>query len=135
MPGLAIGQGIGRLGCFMAGCCYGAPAVLPWAVVFPYLGDTPRHPTQIYEAVGYAGLFIVLWLVRKRKPFDGFVLFAYLILHGLIRFVVEALRDDSVYLAGMKVAQLVALGEVAIGLFFLAYFWQRAQRPAVASHP
>lgn len=131
MPSLALGQGIGRIGCFLQGCCYGAPAALPWSVVFPYLDDEHRHPTQLYEAGSYAGLFLVLWLIRKRKPFDGFVLFGYLVLHGLIRFVVEGMRDDSVYLGGMKVAQLVALGEVAAGLFFLTFFWQRAQRSVV----
>ncbi len=122
--GLALGQAFGRIGCFFAGCCYGSPAGVPWAVVFPHLDGECRHPTQIYEAVGYTGVFAVLWLIRKGKPFDGYVFLSYLMLHGLVRFVVEALRDDSVYLLGMKVAQLVALGEVALGMLLMAYFWR-----------
>ncbi len=112
-PGVALGHGIGRLGCFMAGCCWGKPSHLPWAVRFPEgsfawrqqvrsgvldpLADAslPVHPTQLYEAFGEFTLFAwLLWAVwRGRRP-SGVVFFRYLALYGLLRFVVEIFRAD-----------------------------------------
>lgn len=124
--GVAVGQGIGRLGCFLNGCCYGGPTNVPWGVVFPALGDEHRHPTQVYEAIGYLSLFALLWGMRKRKPFHGFLFGSYMVLHGAIRFAVEGLRDDSVFLGGFRVAQLVSLAEIVIALCIITYLWRRA---------
>jgi prolipoprotein diacylglyceryltransferase len=67
---VAVGTGIGRVGCFLAGCCYGAPTTLPWAVHFPSTHSSAGvgvHPTQLYD-VGAATVAVVVWLVLRRTP-------------------------------------------------------------------
>ena len=97
---LPIGHGISRLGCFFAGCCYGTPTDLPWAVTFgETLADAPLgvalHPTQLYEAGLLFGLAGVVNLVHSRKRHHGASLQAYLGLYAILRFVVEFVRGDA----------------------------------------
>jgi len=99
-PAAAIGQTIGRIGCFMAGCCYGKPTDLPWAVVFtdpqslaPL--NVPLHPTQLYHALGALVIFVILMLLHSRKQFDGQLLLWFLILHSAARLTVERFRGDN----------------------------------------
>jgi phosphatidylglycerol:prolipoprotein diacylglycerol transferase len=102
-PGIALGHGIGRLGCFAAGCCYGRMTDLPWAVTFTnptasaLVGtplNVPLHPTQVYEfLVEMVNFGILMWLFR-RKSFDGQVMGAYLFLYGFARYFLEFVRDD-----------------------------------------
>jgi phosphatidylglycerol:prolipoprotein diacylglycerol transferase len=98
--GMPLGLAFGRLGCFMAGCCFGKPTDLPWAVVFTNPESLcpirePLHPAQLYESILSLGIFgVVLWL-RKRKRFEGQVFFTYLFLAGLVRFVVEFFRAPT----------------------------------------
>ena len=103
-PGVAIGQAIGRLGCFAAGCCHGRPTHVPWAVTFRDMYaartvgtpiDVPLHPTQLYESAATAAIFAFLvWLLR-RKRFDGQVVLAYVALYSVARFTIEFFRGDS----------------------------------------
>src|SRR5690242_3626716 len=97
-PGLALGHAIGRLGCFAAGCCYGVPTRLPWAVTFtnPDVNgaplNVPLHPTQLYEAAAEAVIFAILfWRIRKPHQ-PGAIISLYLILYGTVRFMVEFVR-------------------------------------------
>ena len=117
-PGLAIGQAIGRIGCFLVGDDYGRPTELPWGIAFPN-GLPPTtarvHPTQIYEAIA---LIPVSWLLlrwRHRHRSDRFVLGAYLTLAGIIRFTIEFLRVDVRVLAGLSVAHLASLLAIITG--------------------
>lgn len=99
--GIALTQGIGRLGCFSAGCCFGRPTSLPWGMDFPHLGlrvhpmhGIKIHPTQLYESIlDFANFFILLRLWKRRK-FEGEITAYYLINYGLIRFIVEYFRGD-----------------------------------------
>lgn len=128
-PAVAIGHGIGRLGCFAAGCCWGKPTHLPWAVTFTNPDATtgvplgiPLHPTQLYEAFG-EGL-ICLFLVRmlNREHRDGAVIGAYLVLYGLLRFGVEFLRmhDSSNPLGGpFTLEQWISLVLAMAGLYLV----------------
>ena len=101
-PGLAIGHGIGRLGCFAAGCCWGKPTHLPWAVTFTNTNATtgvplgiPLHPTQLYEAFA-EGIICLILVARLRRPHsDGQIIGLYGLLYGLVRFGVEFLRDHD----------------------------------------
>jgi phosphatidylglycerol---prolipoprotein diacylglyceryl transferase len=101
-PGLALGHGIGRLGCFAAGCCWGKPTHLPWAVTFTSESTTtgvplnvPLHPTQLYEAFAEAIICAVL-IWRLNKPHaDGRVIGLYGLLYGVVRFAVEFVRDHD----------------------------------------
>jgi phosphatidylglycerol---prolipoprotein diacylglyceryl transferase len=108
-PALALGHGIGRVGCFLAGCCFGKP--WPHGVSFPAgsiahddlshrglatsTGTVPLHPTQLYEAAGELVILGVLLLFRRRKPFEGSVALLYALLYAALRFVVEIFRADS----------------------------------------
>lgn len=99
-PGLALGQGIGRIGCLAAGCCYGRPADLAWSITFTHaqslahpLGE-PLHPAQIYSVLFLLGLFGLLTLFKNRKAFDGQIFLTYAILHALIRMILEYFRAD-----------------------------------------
>jgi phosphatidylglycerol:prolipoprotein diacylglycerol transferase len=101
-PGIALGQAIGRQGCFAAGCCWGKPTTLPWGVRFSELGqqvtgvpiDTHLHPTQLYESFAAFLFFALLLWLHRRKTFDGQVILAYGVLYGVTRFIIEFFRDD-----------------------------------------
>jgi phosphatidylglycerol:prolipoprotein diacylglycerol transferase len=102
-PGISLGQSIGRLGCFSAGCCYGRPTTSLLGVTFrnPYSHDAvgvplniPLHPTQLYEAVTNLAIFWFLWTVLKKKKFQGQVFILYLVLYSTSRFVIEFFRGD-----------------------------------------
>jgi len=104
-PGIALGHVVGRLGCLMAGCCFGKPTSVPWAITFrdpaalanvgTPLG-VPLHPTQLYEA-GAEALILVFLLVfeRRGRPFPGRTFWGYMLLYGISRFVIEFYRGDS----------------------------------------
>ena len=138
-PGVAIGQAVGRLGCFMAGCCYGRPAPnLPWAVTFRdvYANrnvgtplDTPLHPTQIYESVAcFLILGILLWMA-PRKRFHGQLVLAYVFLYAVARFIVEMYRGDTIrgfVLGGrLSTSQFIAVLMVVSAALVLPYLWRR----------
>lgn len=94
-PAITFGYAIGRLGCFMNGCCYGHE--VSWGIVIPERHEVPpipRHPTQLYEAASalLIGAFL-LWLLPRRK-FRGQVWWAYVVLYAIARFTVEFWRDD-----------------------------------------
>ena len=102
VTGMALGHGIGRIGCFCAGCCFGLPTTLPWGVKFPLLGEHVHpyslvfvHPTQIYEAVFDLANFVVLFCLWRKRKFPGQVFAFYLINYGVIRFLLEYLRNDG----------------------------------------
>lgn len=108
MAALAIGHVIGRLGCFMEGCCYGRPTLLPWGISFtspacsvaPDLRGVPLHPTQLYEAAGeaLAAWLLIGWLiprVREGKYRYGTAFFGYLLYYSIMRFFIEFLRGDD----------------------------------------
>src|SRR4030095_12183063 len=98
-------NGGGRFGCFFAGCCYGRPTTVPWAVTFtdPFAAanvgtplNQPLHPTQVYEA-GAELLILVLLLATERKgrTFPGRTFWGYMFLYALSRFIIEFYRGDE----------------------------------------
>ena len=121
-PGLAIGQALGRVGCFLVGDDYGRPTQLPWGVAFPQgLPPTvvPVHPTQLYEAAALVPLAWVLIRLRRRGRSDRYVLGAYLTLAGSIRFLIEFIRVDVRVVGNLSVAHLASLGAVVLGIGML----------------
>ncbi|MEW6009429.1 MAG: prolipoprotein diacylglyceryl transferase [Candidatus Omnitrophota bacterium] len=95
-PFLALGQAIGRIGCFLNGCCYGKPTQSIFGIHFPGFLK-PLHPTQLYSFLSLFLIFIVLILYkRKAKPAQGKVFFLYLMLCGLERFISEFFRGDTI---------------------------------------
>jgi phosphatidylglycerol:prolipoprotein diacylglycerol transferase len=91
-----IALAVGRIGCFLNGCCYGRESTLPWAVEFREAHiHGHRHPTQLYEsALLVLAFFLLLWW-WKRKKFDGEIILASFGLNGLARFLIEFFRDNT----------------------------------------
>ena len=135
MAGLVIpiGLGFGRMGCLLAGCCFGTPTQARWAMVFPShspasesqfkAGLLPSpfepslavHPTQAYEsAASFAIAAVLILVLHGRKRYDGQVFLAFVALYALARFVIEFFRnDDRGGLLGLSTSQLIGLGLVA----------------------
>ncbi len=141
--GVAFGHGIGRLGCFAAGCCYGRPTNVPWGVTFTNplasrLVGTPLnvklHPTQLYEfAAEMAIFFLLLWL-WKRKSFDGQVIGSYFFLYGIVRYFSEFYRDDpergSMFHGAITGTQFISICLVIAG----GVLWMRRTRARELAH-
>ena len=96
-----IVHAIGRIGCFMAGCCHGVPTDSLFGVTFidpacqAYPLNTPLHPTQLYEFLTLTVIFIFLFWFRKFKSFDGQLFLLYLILYSIGRSIIETVRGDE----------------------------------------
>jgi phosphatidylglycerol---prolipoprotein diacylglyceryl transferase len=122
-PALAVGQMLGRVGCFLVGDDYGKPTSLPWGVAFPR-GLPPTidrvHPTQLYEAAFLAVLAWVLIRWRRKGVSDRVVLGRYFVIAGAFRFVLEFLRVNLRVLGPLTVAHCFALAVVALGLVILS---------------
>lgn len=138
-PPLSLGHGIGRIGCFFAGCCYGkqCPIDFPLALIFPDVEGgvappgIPLYPTQLMESLGEVVLFTFLVFFRKRKPFNGSVTLLYLTLYSLLRAGMELLRGDVIrgfvvepYLSN---AQFISLITVGVCAFLWVYLAKRAR--------
>jgi phosphatidylglycerol:prolipoprotein diacylglycerol transferase len=126
-PSIAIGHAIGRLGCFSAGCCYGLPSDLPWAVTFSdpqslaILG-IPLHPTQLYEAAAELLNFAILLVIRKKKTFHGQIFWMYVLNYSVIRAVIEMYRGDierGFIVPGISTSQGISIVMFAAALGFL----------------
>jgi prolipoprotein diacylglyceryltransferase len=114
-PAGIVALAIGRVGCFLAGCCWGMPTDLPWGVLFPELGPPPRHPLQLYSAALDAALGGVL-LRTRRSP--GVTAAYAAVGLGTGRLVLEMLRDPAAadpLCGGVRVAQAGALIMTSVG--------------------
>lgn len=109
-PYIALGYSIVRIGCFLRGCCFGVVTDVPWAFAVPAVDDLPRHPTQLYSAVLSFLLFIYLYSRRDHTGFRGMLMFQYVALYSLSRFVVEFAREGQRLALGLTLAQWVSLG-------------------------
>lgn len=141
---LSLGHGIGRLGCFSAGCCYGKPTSHAWGIVFhdeyahQLVGTPlgiPLHPTQLYEASAEFLIFSILLLVGARKHRTGQVFGTYVFLYGVARFTIEFFRGDPgrtlLFGGAVSIMQIVSIGLMALGI----WLWTRgaaAETPAPA---
>jgi phosphatidylglycerol:prolipoprotein diacylglycerol transferase len=139
-PSVALGHAFGRLGCFSAGCCYGAACDEPWAVTFTHplaaeISGTPLHvplhPTQLYEAAfNLANWLFLEWLFRRRLP-PGSVFGAYLISYGIGRFVIELFRGDAdrgfVFGGALSTSQAIAAVMVPAGVALVILARARAK--------
>lgn len=137
-PSVALGHFFGRLGCFAAGCCYGAVCDKPWGVVFtdPQAQEisgtplgVPLYPTQLIEAAFNLANFAFLAWFFRRRPASGAVLGAYLVTYGCGRFLIEFLRGDpdrGFVLGGMfSTSQAIAAVMVPLGIGILVWAHRR----------
>jgi phosphatidylglycerol---prolipoprotein diacylglyceryl transferase len=130
LPCLAIGIAIGRLGCLMQGCCYGAEvhSHIPWAVVFSAgtPGDTPKgiplHPTQIYMSLNGLLIFLILLWRFGRRKFDGEITYLFFILYATGLSIIEFFRGDyrgNLFEPYLSTSQLISLLLGTLCLFLL----------------
>ena len=131
-PVMIVAYGIGRIGCFFAGCCYGDETALPWGITFsdPMCAaptGVALHPTQLYETLASFVIFGVLWCFRKRISFRGGLFAIYLAFAGLERFLIEFFRQKDDYLTqnpDFTMAQLIGLGLIVLGVY-LFLIWKK----------
>lgn len=118
-PGLALGTAIGRLGCFLNGCCFGVVTAGWWGTPTRYAPGL-RHPTQLYELVLTLGLFALLWSRRLLPMRSGRLFLMYVAGYAGIRLVVEAFREVEGYLGPLTYAQVLSLILLAVAVPLLA---------------
>lgn len=131
---LPLGHAVSRVGCLLAGCCYGLPADVPWAVTFPPAQaiapvGVPLHPTQAYEALLLFGIFGVCNALWRYRRADGQITLAYLVMYAIGRSIIEEFRGDADrgFLLGgvLSTSQALSLviAAVALVLFFAVPRW------------
>lgn len=117
-PGLALGHAIGRIGCLMGGCCYGRECDAPLAIV---MHGVPRHPVQLYEAVGLGGLALLLFaLSRALAPKPGALFLLYICGYAALRLATERFRGDDLERGFVWVGVLSTSQAIAAGVLVLA---------------
>src|SRR5437588_3583387 len=139
--GLALGNVLGRQGCFSAGCCWGKRTTLPWGVRFTEAGHEvtgvptgiPLHPTQLYESFAMLIVFFFLLWLHKKKKFSGQVILTYAVIYATVRFLIEFVRDDPrgdilglTTLTGLSTSQLIGIVVGMAALITLIVRWRRA---------
>jgi phosphatidylglycerol:prolipoprotein diacylglycerol transferase len=143
-PAIALGQAIGRIGCFMAGDDYGRPTSVWWAVTFTHpdassIGGAPLgvplHPVQIYESLVCLAIFVFLVWLRPRKQWDGEIFVVYTVLYAVNRFWLEYFRGDAdrgfVFGGLLSTSQFIALVAILASLVV----WRMLRRPPVEPIP
>jgi len=118
---VAAAVGVGRIACFIAGCCYGTPTTLPWGFTFPAIDSQLRHPAQLYEAVFHISAAIVLYQLEIRGVFRGQLIKLYIMAYLVYRFFSEFIRPEVALGLGLTGYQWASL--VLFGLF--AFLWLR----------
>ena len=143
-PGIALGHVVGRLGCVMAGCCYGRPTTVPWAITFtsPLAAanvgtplNVPLHPTQLYEA-GAELIILILLLTTERKgrTYPGRTFWLYMLLYALTRFVIEFYRGDPRGAVGMfSTSQFISILLAPLSVYMLIRLARRSRAPEPAA--
>ena len=146
-PGVALGNAVGRQGCFAAGCCWGRLTGAPWGVHFTEAGHEVTgvpitdaagaplhlHPTQLYESFATLLFFLLLYWLHRRKRFDGQVILLYGALYAVTRFTIEFFRDDPrgdiaglTTLTGLSTSQMLSLVVGVFSVVFLVLRWRRS---------
>mgnify|MGYP001014775957 CR=1 FL=1 len=116
-PSLALGQGIGRWGNYINQEAYGGPTNLPWGIL---IDGVRVHPTFLYESIGDILIFFFLiWYRKNKREVSGEIFLLYIILYSSIRFFIEGLRTDSLMLGSIRVAQLISIISIVLGLIYL----------------
>jgi phosphatidylglycerol:prolipoprotein diacylglycerol transferase len=133
-PSLALGHAVGRIGCFSAGCCYGKPSSLPWAVTFTDPNslaplNVPLHPVQLYESFSLFLIFLILMALRRRQSFEGQVAWTYVLLYAGARFVLEFFRGDPrgfVFGGALSTSQFLGLLAAPVAVILWWRGWRKA---------
>jgi len=145
-PSMALGVAIGRLGCFMNGCCYGLPTHLPWGTHFPpgtmasyTVPGMAIHPSQLYLSGSSFLLFVAVLALDRTRRFDGWLFWGYIAFDALLRIVIDFTRyyDETAVIGTMgpltfNMNQVLSGGLIAISVVMLAILSRRREKPAPA---
>lgn len=144
-PLIALGLVFGRMGCFLAGCCFGKRTDMPWGVHFPVYSDAWQrhielykdeimaqhaqtgvweslsvHPTQLYELFGSLAIAAFLWFYRrKRIQYEGQATATFLIAYSVLRFIIEIWRDDDRGGVWLSTSQWISVPLVCLGIYLI----------------
>lgn len=118
-PAVILGQGIGRIGCFFSGCCYGIETSGTWGFATRFAPGL-RQPYQLYESAADLLLFLALMWLSSRITFQGGLFSCYVLGYSAVRFFLEFFRDNEGYLAGLSYGQWASLAGVLAGAGLLA---------------
>ena len=126
-PSFTLGLGIGRIGCFLNGCCFGKPCGLPWCLTFPgnspagsIFPNTPIHPTQLYTSLYGLIIFVMILLLDRRKRPDGFLVSIFLMLYSLCRFAVDYVRYYEPSVQFTLLGSVFTINQIIVFLLFLS---------------
>ncbi len=122
---VAAAVGIGRLACFVGGCCFGTPTDVPWGIVFPHVDQLRRHPTQIYESAFHLAMAVMLFFMLRSGMLKGQLVKMYFLVYFGYRFLTEFIRPEARVLGGLTGYQWASV--VLTPLFIL--LWMRDARP------
>jgi len=137
--GAPLGQAIGRVGCFLNGCCHGGITDGACAVVYEHpqsfaeYPGMPVHPAQLYLVAWNLIVFLVVFLIRKKPKPEGASFLIYLILYSAGDFVVRFFRTNDPYALGLQQSQVIGLGIIAVCVPMLVLKWRRFLRDEAAS--
>jgi prolipoprotein diacylglyceryl transferase len=151
-PGVVLGTAITRVGCLLFGCDFGARSDLPWAITFPKgspawthhvhdlglppdaLWSYPVHPTQVYETLAGLFLFGLLMVLRKYRRFSGQVFLGWVLGYGVLRPLIEIVRDDDQRgnVGPLSTSQFIGMVSVVLGLALLFFLIRRYRRDPAA---
>ena len=125
VPGIILAQVIGRVGCFLNGCCYGTVCDLPWGISYTDpaslgFGAGVVHPTQIYEIIYLLIMFGIVFMLKNRLRPDGSLLLVYLSLYSLWRLGIDFMREGTSFLFGLHQAQVIAIIVLLLAIPLLA---------------
>ena len=133
-PTFPLGYTFGRIGNFINGELFGRVTTVPWGMFFPFAPSRElRHPSQLYEAF-FEGivLFVLLWVIRKKRPFAGFHFATYIIGYGLVRFFIEYYREPDAHLGfiwnALSMGQLLCVAMIITGSAILIIRKTEAKR-------
>ena len=136
IPALTAAHGLGRIGCFLNGCCFGRATGSWWGIKAPAgsalemaAGSAPLHPVQLLEAgENFLLCIFFCWLIRRVKR--GVVISSYLVIYGVLRFFNELLRGDNVLYAGLTPAQWIGILLSSAGCGLVIFFLRKNDEPA-----
>jgi phosphatidylglycerol:prolipoprotein diacylglycerol transferase len=124
-PSLAVGESIGRIGCFLAGCCYGKPTNSSLGVMYPeksltwiLLNGQKAHPTQLYSSISLFLIFAILMALDKRTFFSGQLFLIYVIIHSTQRFIIDFFRfytpEEKIGILATSQTMSLVIGLIAL---------------------
>jgi phosphatidylglycerol---prolipoprotein diacylglyceryl transferase len=136
LPGALVGLALGRIGCFLAGCCYGKPCPTEWYTVrFPASHATHGHavvPVQLMESLGALLLLVLIYALEKRysasNKVHGLASGTFFLGYAILRFILETQRGDAILMQAFSASQWMSLAMGVVGIFLLLRFWHKQQR-------